>query len=62
MNNVYCLDLLNVINIVWEIVIDNLYDVLVEEVFWLEKKYNVMFSVLLMKVILEFFLNWLFDF
>lgn len=62
MNNVYCLDLLNVINIVWEIVIDNLYDVLVEEVFWLEKKYNVVFSVLLMKVILEFFLNWLFDF
>lgn len=62
MKDVYCLDLLNVINIVWELVIDNLYDVLVEGVFWLEKKYNVMFSVLLMKVILEFFLNWLFDF
>lgn len=62
MKDVYCLDLLNVINIVWELVIDNLYDVLVEGVFWLEKKYNVVFSVLLMKVILEFFLNWLFDF
>lgn len=55
MKDVYCLDLLNVINIVWELVIDNLYDVLVEGVFWLEKKYNVVFSVLLMKVILEFF-------
>lgn len=62
MKDVYCLDLLKFINIVWELVIDNLYDVLVEGVFWLEKKYNVMFSVLLMKVILEFFLNWLFDF
>lgn len=55
MKDVYCFDLLNIINIVWELVIDNLYDVLVEGVFWLEKKYNVVFSVLLMKVILEFF-------